>query len=510
MVTNVIFFKMLLSVLATIPSGLDVLPWIVLILTIVKVARKADAIVTRIGLNPAITGDSLGKVFPGALSYMVVRTAASQITKVIGKGAGSGGKGTSPNTPSGGSGGPRVTNPGGGRGGGTGAANYAQQASAWQNYSSRSQQTAPQQETIQNSLDPSNQQQTAAPQSTAVQSGGAQTITQKQTADAAAQGSFLKNRTSFAGARSRKTSVPPGVRRSMTYIKSEASSAVQAGMTGNLGSAGTPAASQNSTHSAETRYRRSDRSTRVVQTGSAGTVAASSIRMSQPYTQKGQGGAAGKGTQTAEHTGNATGQTAQSDSLGSAKKSPLTIQSGTGAPTGHGRQSGALSDPNQTRYTRRPPKAVTEPTAGAPPSVKRQTTVDVETSKPGAAGTAHAQQPLGETRPGRNGTPTGTASSTAAGRHSPIRQESRPTSVSGTPTIKGAGQHFGSAGTAIGGQQSPAMRQTTRKSPSAPALGEAQKQRTTSAPTVIKGGVGKKAASTPSRKQRWKHNDRSG
>ena len=33
MVTNVIFFKMLLSVLATVPSGLDVLPWIVLIPT---------------------------------------------------------------------------------------------------------------------------------------------------------------------------------------------------------------------------------------------------------------------------------------------------------------------------------------------------------------------------------------------------------------------------------------------------------------------------------------------
>ena len=40
MVTNVIFFKMLLSVLSTVPSGLDVLPWMVLILTIVKVARK--------------------------------------------------------------------------------------------------------------------------------------------------------------------------------------------------------------------------------------------------------------------------------------------------------------------------------------------------------------------------------------------------------------------------------------------------------------------------------------
>lgn len=69
MVTNVIFFKMLLSVLSNVPSGLDIIPWIVLALTIVKVARKADAIITRIGLNPAITGDSLGRGFPGTLTY---------------------------------------------------------------------------------------------------------------------------------------------------------------------------------------------------------------------------------------------------------------------------------------------------------------------------------------------------------------------------------------------------------------------------------------------------------
>ena len=37
MVTNVIFFKMLLSVLATVPSGLDVLPWIVLILSLIHI-----------------------------------------------------------------------------------------------------------------------------------------------------------------------------------------------------------------------------------------------------------------------------------------------------------------------------------------------------------------------------------------------------------------------------------------------------------------------------------------
>lgn len=85
MVTNVLFFKMLLSVLSTVPSGLDVLPWIVLVLTIVKVARKADAIITRIGLNPAITGGALGRGLPGALTYTVIRTATAQITKAAGK-----------------------------------------------------------------------------------------------------------------------------------------------------------------------------------------------------------------------------------------------------------------------------------------------------------------------------------------------------------------------------------------------------------------------------------------
>lgn len=78
MVTNVIFFKMLLSVLSNVPSGLDIIPWIVLALTIVKVARKADAIITRIGLNPAITGDSLGRGFPGTLTYIGSRRLASR------------------------------------------------------------------------------------------------------------------------------------------------------------------------------------------------------------------------------------------------------------------------------------------------------------------------------------------------------------------------------------------------------------------------------------------------
>ena len=77
-ILNVMFVKMLLSVLSFYPSGVDVLPWMVLALTVVKVAKKADAIVARIGLNPAMTGDSLGR-FPGALSYMVMRSIAGSI-----------------------------------------------------------------------------------------------------------------------------------------------------------------------------------------------------------------------------------------------------------------------------------------------------------------------------------------------------------------------------------------------------------------------------------------------
>ena len=85
MVMNVVFVKMLLSILSFHPSGLAVLPWIVMVLTVVKVAKKSDAIITRIGLNPAITGDSLGRSFPGVLTYTVARTMASHVVQTAGK-----------------------------------------------------------------------------------------------------------------------------------------------------------------------------------------------------------------------------------------------------------------------------------------------------------------------------------------------------------------------------------------------------------------------------------------
>ena len=69
MATNIVFFKMLLSVVSTVPSFPDVFLWMVLIISIVKVAKKADEIITRIGLNPAITGNKSS--LPGVIAYTV-------------------------------------------------------------------------------------------------------------------------------------------------------------------------------------------------------------------------------------------------------------------------------------------------------------------------------------------------------------------------------------------------------------------------------------------------------
>lgn len=88
MVSNVIFLKMLISALAYVPVGLDAIPWAILILAIAKVARKVDEIITRIGLNPAITGSGLGRSLPGMLAYTVVKSMTSTIGHTIGKSAG--------------------------------------------------------------------------------------------------------------------------------------------------------------------------------------------------------------------------------------------------------------------------------------------------------------------------------------------------------------------------------------------------------------------------------------
>ena len=190
MVTNVIFFKMLLSVLSTVPSGLDVFLWIVLILTLVKVARKADAIITRIGLNPAITGDSLGRPLPGALTYMVVRSAASHITKSVGKSVGGRGSGFSSGaSPSGR--GPRTGGPfGGGRFAGyTASGFYPQQGAGERAYASHSD---------------------------TVQTGGVQTASQEHSAAFTSQSSSVIRQQTFKEGAKRNGAALHGTRQAPT------------------------------------------------------------------------------------------------------------------------------------------------------------------------------------------------------------------------------------------------------------------------------------------------------
>ena len=135
MVLNVIFLKLLISAMGYMPSGVAVLPWMLLIVGIARTARKADSIIARMGLNPAITGDGLGRGLPGMVAYAVIRSVGSTVTKTMrhsagknntsgGKRAGGpahGGRSTPPPSPppSGGSGNGQSAPPpsGGGQGG---------------------------------------------------------------------------------------------------------------------------------------------------------------------------------------------------------------------------------------------------------------------------------------------------------------------------------------------------------------------------------------------------------
>lgn len=87
MVLNVVFLKLLISAMGYVPSGVAVLPWMLLIVGIARVARKADSIVARMGLNPAITGDGLGRGLPGMVAYAVVKGVGNSIVKAAGASA---------------------------------------------------------------------------------------------------------------------------------------------------------------------------------------------------------------------------------------------------------------------------------------------------------------------------------------------------------------------------------------------------------------------------------------
>ena len=198
---NVVFMKMLLSVLSFYPSGLDVLPWMVLVVTIVKVAKKADSIVSRIGLNPAMTGDSLGRGVPGALAYTVIRSIASNVARTVSKGGGRG-------AASSGSGRPNVPRTGGPSGARAGAATNTSHINA--------QNSASQQTSIRNGSPQENSsQQTAQQNANMPQSASQHTNAQSSSSTGSAAQPLQANTRHHS---SRNTSVPHGTRRSPSYV----------------------------------------------------------------------------------------------------------------------------------------------------------------------------------------------------------------------------------------------------------------------------------------------------
>ena len=113
MTSNVIFVKLMLSAMSTMPGTVTILPWLIFIVALTRVARRIDDLICRIGLNPAHTG---GRGIGGMMAAYTIRAAVSAAGKVA-AGASSGannGNGRRPppsasrNTP------PRAPGPSGG------------------------------------------------------------------------------------------------------------------------------------------------------------------------------------------------------------------------------------------------------------------------------------------------------------------------------------------------------------------------------------------------------------
>lgn len=103
MVFNLVFVKLLISAMTNTPSGAAIIPWTMLAVGIVRMAKKMDGIILRIGMNPALTGDPLGARFPGMLTAMTLRGIARMVTGSMAHGAPSTGHSSTTGAPMSGS-----------------------------------------------------------------------------------------------------------------------------------------------------------------------------------------------------------------------------------------------------------------------------------------------------------------------------------------------------------------------------------------------------------------------
>lgn len=83
LIMNIVFLKLIMSAMANVVNS-GIILWVVFVLALTRVARKIDAHIAKIGLNPAQTGNNVGVRFPGGMTMVVVRLLASLVGKSAG------------------------------------------------------------------------------------------------------------------------------------------------------------------------------------------------------------------------------------------------------------------------------------------------------------------------------------------------------------------------------------------------------------------------------------------
>lgn len=472
MVTNVMFVKMLLSVLSYYPSGLDVLPWMVLVVTIVKVAKKADSILARIGLNPAMTGDPLGRGFPGAMTMMVVRSMVSNAAHTLGRNG---------NQPRSGSGNSKPNAPTGPRSGGAGSASNVNAPSHANGYHHS---TSAQQ----NSANPAFNQESISAQTVAAQTDTVQSAAEKMA------GAFPQAAPAGIGKQpnsTHKTAVPPGTRRAPGHV-----AAPTAGKTASnapyhradtsqpvMGSAAAQNTQQEQTvHSQSESHPRS--STTVQNRGGAvlpGT-AGKAAGQNPPRTTVQPTGPAGK----SYHSSNAQGQTVQAESAQQRSTFVQPPDTQRGAPNA----AAPNAMPNNPASTSATPRSPAQPVGSAGKAqmqsahteTTQQRSTFVQTPNTAGARQPTVEHPSAPVSPrfGMAGNlsaphsgvqstsaPSGTAGKQPDSHSAPARDTAgtgtrpqQPGSPQNTPTPGMAGTQR----TSIGGRYTQPVQQTTRVS----------------------------------------------
>lgn len=83
LVMNIIFLKLIMNAMLNMHAS-NIIIWLVFVMALTRVARKIDAHIAKIGLNPAQTNSSVGVRFPGGMTMVVVRSIASLVGKNVG------------------------------------------------------------------------------------------------------------------------------------------------------------------------------------------------------------------------------------------------------------------------------------------------------------------------------------------------------------------------------------------------------------------------------------------